>query len=110
MRRDPDAVQDLLAQDAQLRALARRHVTDPDAAEDVTQDAWRVAATRKARGAPPPFGWLARVVQNLSLHVGRGDVRRARRERAAARDEALPPTEEAVQRVEMRWRLIEAVL
>lgn len=110
MGADPDAVQDLLAQDAQLRALARRLVTDPDVADDVTQDAWLVAATRKARGVPPPFGWLARVVRNLSLHVGRGDARRSGRERAAARDEALPPTDEAVQRVEMRRRLIEAVL
>lgn len=68
-----------------LRALARGMLRDEHLAEDIVQQAFLRALAR-----PPAelgFAWLARVVRNLALSTVLGAERRARRERAVARDE-----------------------
>lgn len=68
-----------------LRALARGMLRDEHLAEDVVQQAFLRALAR-----PPAslgIAWLARVVRNLALDTVLGADRRARRERAVARDE-----------------------
>ncbi|MCI0585225.1 MAG: sigma-70 family RNA polymerase sigma factor [Planctomycetes bacterium] len=100
----------LLAHEPFVRALARSLVTDEALAEDAVQDTW-LAALQGAPGAVrSPRAWLARVVRNFAFRTSRSGGRRSRREREAARPEALPSTEEIVGREEARRRLVEAVL
>ncbi len=100
----------LLAHEPFVRALARSLVTDEALAEDAVQDTW-LAALQGAPGAVrSPRAWLARVVRNFAFRTSRSAGRRSRREREAARPEALPSTEEIVGREEARRRLVEAVL
>ncbi len=76
-----------------LRALARGMLRDEHLAEDVVQQAFLRALAR-----PPAslgIAWLARVVRNLALDTVLGAERRARRERAVARDERDPTHERA---------------
>jgi RNA polymerase sigma-70 factor (ECF subfamily) len=75
---------------AWVRDLARALVRDVGRADDLVQDTWL-----RVRQSPPPAGrrdreWLGRVVRNLARDLRRGEDRRERRERAAARPEALP--------------------
>jgi RNA polymerase sigma-70 factor (ECF subfamily) len=83
--RDPDRFQ---ADDRFVRALARRLLRDPQAADDAAQDTWLAAM---AQGQAPGWldglsrGWLATVVRNFALQTLRGRQRRLLREQAVAR-------------------------
>lgn len=107
---ESDLVRKLLADDGDLRALARRLVVDPNDADDLAQDAWLVAVSKRLDLGGPVLGWLARVAGNVGKHLRRSAVRRDRRELAAARPEATSSAADAVERVELRRRLIDAVL
>ncbi len=89
----------LMAEMAWVRRLARALVRDPAAAEDVAQDAWIVAAEH----APPEQlrPWLARVVKNVARTRWRGAVRREAREQAVETG-AVPTPAELVERVELQ--------
>ncbi|HET6202720.1 MAG TPA: sigma-70 family RNA polymerase sigma factor [Planctomycetota bacterium] len=100
----------LLAHEPFVRALARSLIEDAALAEDAAQDAWVAALEGAPAGLRSPKAWLARVVRNFAFRSGRAAGRRARRERGAARPEALPSTEEIVGREEARRRLVETVL
>ncbi len=103
-------VRDLLANDAWVRALARRLVQDEHAAEDIVQDAW-VAALQHPPGRTGSFrAWLERVVRNLALTRSRSAGRRTERESAAARPAFLPSPSEIRQHEQTRRELVEAVL
>lgn len=99
-----------LAQSAWVRRLAQNILHDPALAEDAAQEsaiaAWRhgpIASHARA-------SWLATTVRRLAGRLLRGETRRSARERAAARDEALPSTAELVERAEAHRALVAAVL
>ena len=81
MERGPTNEQ-LMAEMAWVRRLARALVRDDTAAEDIAQDTWIVAAAQRPAEDRPLRPWLARVVRNLVRTRRRGDARRD--ERAAA--------------------------
>jgi len=83
--RQRSALDELATHAGFLRALARGMLRDEHLAEDVVQQAFLRALAR-----PPAelrIAWLVRVVRNLALGTALGAERRARRERALARDE-----------------------
>lgn len=98
----------LLAQRAWIRRLARELAADPSAADDLAQEAWLVAAERAPAG--PLLPWLRGVLKRLARQRRRERARRARREREHARPEALPATDELVQRAELQARVAEALV
>ena len=100
----------LLAHAGWMRTLAGQLVRDAGHADDVAQDSWLAAARRPPGRAADPTAWLARVVTNTARQLARGESRRARRERAAARPEALPSTYELVEQAELQRDLASAIL
>jgi hypothetical protein len=100
----------LLAHTGWMRRLARSLVRDDAQAEDVVQDAVAAAMRRPPRDALALPAWLATAVRNGARQLWRGDLRRARREDAAARPEAVPGTAEVVARAEEHGLVVQAVL
>lgn len=80
------------ADDAFVRALARRLCGDPHLADDAAQETW-LAALQQAQ--PPSLfeglgrAWLGTVARNSVLQALRGAQRRLRREQAVARGLAV---------------------
>ncbi|MBK6939588.1 MAG: sigma-70 family RNA polymerase sigma factor [Planctomycetes bacterium] len=106
---NPSDLEWFVAQDARLRALARRLVRDAHLAEDVAQDAW----TASMRGAPQRASlgaWLAGVTRKLSLKALRSNERRLRRELGSATPETPPSTDALVAREAARRAVADAVL
>ncbi len=103
-----DVPGDLLGDVSRLRALAAHLVSDPTTAEDVLQDAWVAALTR--RYPPRDFRtWIAGTVRHLALRFHRSSERRMRREVAGARDESLPSSVDLVAKSELVERLMALV-
>ena len=108
---NPDfLLKNLLANDAWIRALARRLVADEHAADDLVQDAWIAAITKPHRKSIPLRSWLGRVVRNLGAMRHRSDANRRLREQAAAKPEVLPSVEELREREKARYRVAMNVL
>jgi RNA polymerase sigma-70 factor (ECF subfamily) len=102
---------DALAEHAAfLRALARRLVRDPNAADDAEQETWLGALRLPPRHGANPRGWLARALERLVRRDARARTRRERRERLAARPEAQPGPAETLAREEVLRRVTAAVL
>ncbi len=104
---DPQDLELLSNHAAFVRSIARGLLSD-DQAEDVVQESLLVSLQRPPRGNPR--AWLGAVARKLALMRRRSEGRRLRRERRAARDEALPSTAEAVARIEMQQCVVERVL
>ena len=102
----------LLRHTAWLRALAYAILADVHQAEDVAQDACRIALERAPAGADEHGrrAWLGEVARNLALLRRRADLRRAARERDAARAERVVSAAETVERVAAQRALVDAVL
>lgn len=103
----------LLEQTGWLRALAWNLVGDTHRAEELTQDTLLTALDRPPRQAAEGVAlraWLAKVARNLARSRHRSDRHRAAREAASARSERLPSVDEAVERTELRQRLVAAIL
>jgi len=112
-RRTPDPAVSpelLLGQADFVRALARRLLADPGAADDVAQEALVRGLEQPPRALSALRAWLARVTRNLAAQRARAEARRARREREAARAEALPSTAEVLARESVRAAVVRAVL
>ena len=97
--RDDEAFGRLMARHApMLRHVARHHTGNEAAADDVTQAAFLVltrrprAALRSTRRKQSLRPWLTKVVGYAASAWRRGEARRARRERAAAKPETVRPT------------------
>ncbi|NUP98054.1 MAG: hypothetical protein HUU28_18000, partial [Planctomycetaceae bacterium] len=60
------AVEELLAESDWVRRLARALVSDPDAAEDVAQQALVAALERPPKADRPLRPWLRVVVENFA--------------------------------------------
>jgi RNA polymerase sigma-70 factor (ECF subfamily) len=101
----------LLAEADWLARLARRLVRDAAAADDLVQETW-LAALRAGRAAPhAPRAWLGAIARNLASKARRGQQRRERRERVAAREEASAQSPEALlEKAEAHRSLVDAVL
>jgi RNA polymerase sigma-70 factor (ECF subfamily) len=111
MATTPDASfepQALLEQLPFVRALARRLLEDPAAAEDVAQDAV-VAALEQQPPAATLRPWLSGVTRNLARLLFRRDARRSNRERAAATREILPSASDESVRFEALRRVVLAL-
>ena len=102
-------LEDLLAQEAWIRALARRLVTDPHAAEDVVQDAWVEALARPPDKPDRARTWFRRVVQNLAFKRSRSLKRQREREKQAARPYRLPSVAEMQERASVRIEVTRTV-
>ena len=102
-------LQDLIAHDRWIRALARRLVSDDAAAEDLAQEAWLAAVERPPTKTGLTRAWLARVARNLNATRLRSDSSRSRREEVVARTERLLSTEELWEQEQTRRRVALAV-
>ncbi|HTE04740.1 MAG TPA: sigma-70 family RNA polymerase sigma factor, partial [Planctomycetota bacterium] len=103
---------ELLAELGWVRALARSLVLDPDVTDDVLQQVCLLALQKVPRGArtgPRLRAWLAAVTRSLARRTQRSDLRRRRRELAAAQPEALPSTAELAAHREALQGLVAAV-
>src|SRR5438477_5214312 len=90
----------LLANADWVRALARRLVSDPDAADDIVQDAWTSALQHPPRGEQSLPAFLRSIVANLARSKFRKDRHRQLREHRAAREEMLASTADVIERLE----------
>ncbi|MEW6743192.1 MAG: sigma-70 family RNA polymerase sigma factor [Planctomycetota bacterium] len=100
----------LLSHVGWVRALARHLVQDPNLADDIAQDTWLAALKSRPDGDRPLQPWLRRVLRNVAHRTHRQRVRRWRREREAARPEALPSAAELHERASLQRALVDAVL
>ncbi len=111
MSRSTFDVEAALREDGWIRGLASGLLRDGSDADDALQEA-RLALLR----SPPPRledprPWLARVALNFLRKRRREEVRRRHRERRGAQPEALRASPlEAIERVEVRRQVLEAVL
>jgi RNA polymerase sigma-70 factor (ECF subfamily) len=92
-----------------VRALARGLVSRPDF-DDVAQEALLAGLKRPPARAESLTSWLATTVRHLASKLHRGDARRAHRQEAAARPEALPSAHELVERIELEQVVVRAVI
>jgi RNA polymerase sigma factor (sigma-70 family) len=87
-----------------VRRLARALLHDADAADDLVQETWLVAASQRPDEERSLRPWLARVVRNLARTRRRGAARRDEREAAYedATGRAVPTPAELIERVELQ--------
>ncbi len=102
--------EELLSQLGWMRALAQQVARDPHAAEDLTQDAFLVAWSRRSEEPRSLRLWLAAVVRNLGCTWRRSERRRARRETDVARPEVAPSTLELVERAATHRAVVDELL
>ncbi|MEO8706023.1 MAG: sigma-70 family RNA polymerase sigma factor [Kofleriaceae bacterium] len=100
-------VDELMTEMTWLRRLARGLV-DPDAADDIAQDAYLVASEHAPTDGRPLRPWLHRVVTNLVRMRHRSTTRREARERNGSTAVATPA--ELVEQVEIQRALADEVL
>ncbi|MHC4341338.1 MAG: RNA polymerase sigma factor [Planctomycetota bacterium] len=98
---------ELLRHGAFLRTLATSLLRGEEGVDDVVQDAYVRALERQPRH---PRAWLGKVARNLVFRRWRSRARTLRRERAAAQPEAVPGPENAVARLEIQRKVVDAVL
>ncbi len=91
-----------------LTGLARALLGDAHGADDLVQDTVVAALERPLPDDAPRRAWLASVARRLVARRYRGDTRRTRREKKAAREELLPDSAELVQRAEVAERVTAA--
>ncbi len=101
--------EELLAQRDFVRRLAGSLIRDESTAEDITQQACLAAMARPPGRLGSPRVWLRKVVRGLTVDFFRREERRGRREKAVARPEGVPSSEEIAQREEIRRKVVEAV-
>ena len=102
-------LQDLLAHDRWIRALARNLVKDEDAADDLAQEAWVEALEKPPRKGGRLSSWLGGLIRNLSATHQRVEVSRRKREQAVAKPESFPSVAEMRERQKLATRVAEAV-
>jgi DNA-directed RNA polymerase specialized sigma24 family protein len=100
---------DLLAQRAFLRRLARGLLGDDGLAEEVVAEAELRAHMCGPRERGALANWLATVTRRLALNAARARERRREHEHRAARPEAVPGHDEALEGLELQRRVLAAV-
>ncbi len=114
MKHLPDtlAPDQLLAELGWIRSLAHRLVADPNVAEDVLQRVCLRALERPPQHLTGLGGirrWLSTLTRRTAAHVSRSEGRRARRERGAARPEALPSAADHAEHREALHHVVDAL-
>lgn len=92
-----------------VRSLARGLVGDGALADDLEQEAWRKALERPPREASGVRAWFATVLRHLAGREARAGRRRAYREQAAARPEAVVGAAQMHERLHLEKALVLAV-
>ncbi len=105
----PPEMDALLEHAEGLRRVARGLVRDAGDADDLVQEAALLALRGRATAKAPGFGFWAGVLRNLSRRERRGSARREQWERGAARSERVADAGEAVARLEIHHRILDAV-
>ncbi len=105
--RDPEH---LLEHAGYVRQLARELAFDANLAHDLEQEIWLAALQHVPADLRHPRAWLATVARSLAWRARRGASRRAERERRSASEEAVPSTEQILEREELRGEIVRAVL
>jgi RNA polymerase sigma-70 factor (ECF subfamily) len=102
----------LLAEAGWVRRIARSLVADSSSADDLAQEALRVALEHppaRIPSRPALRGWLARVIHSLALRSFQRDTARSARERFAALAAISDEQHETEARMELHQRLVEAI-
>ncbi len=107
-RLHPDA---LLEHAPWLRRVALAIAGDPHLAEDLTQETWLAVMERGPVEDDPARtrSWLRTVVRRKASRQRQHHASSGRRERSAARPEALPSAAELAEQAEMQKRLLDAI-
>jgi RNA polymerase sigma-70 factor (ECF subfamily) len=108
-----DDLTDLSALDQQhgrLLRLAESLLHDPHDAADAVAHAVHQAAAGRRREGVPIAAFLRTTIRRFASNLARAGRTRHRHERAAARDEAVPGTDELVAREQLRRRVADAVI
>jgi RNA polymerase sigma-70 factor (ECF subfamily) len=105
--RDPDFY---LAHQGYVRALARRMVYDPHAADDLFQAAWLAALERPPRDGREPRRWLARIVRNLASKAWLRARRRQQRELSCEPPPPPSSPDDVLAHEQERRRVVAALL
>ncbi len=105
----PATTEELLAHAGWVRALSRALVTDPNAAEDIEQDAWVAALQRPPTAGDGLRAWWARVVRNEASDMRRGQTRRTDREQRSHEAAHAPSAFETNAALEAQKRLVAAI-
>ncbi|MBI4880967.1 MAG: sigma-70 family RNA polymerase sigma factor [Planctomycetes bacterium] len=103
-------VDELLRHSDWVRSLARRLVDDDATRDDLVQETWLAALTRRPAVVLDWRKWLAAVLRNVLLQRRRSSARRRVREGRAAAPEALPGAAGLVAEAEQQRELVGAVL
>ncbi|MHC4547377.1 MAG: sigma-70 family RNA polymerase sigma factor [Planctomycetota bacterium] len=109
-RRPEPEPESLLEHRGFVRAVVRRLIPDDHQVDDIVQETYLAALRAPPRRAGALRAWLGRVGRNLALSALRGQGRRARRERTAARTERVPSAREAAEKLEHHRMVVDAVL
>jgi RNA polymerase sigma factor (sigma-70 family) len=99
----------MLAESGRLRALAAALVHGADA-DDVVQSTWSYALSHPPSDRRNLGAWLAAVARNVARQLFRSEGRRRARESGAARSPVADDTAVVSERMELRGRLVHAVL
>ena len=100
---------EILANVASLRLLARALVRDDADADDAAQDAAVALLSRRGSVPREPRAWLAGVVRNSVRRFFRSRRRRIDHERAAARSDVAGSTVDTLVRLEAQRRVVSAL-
>lgn len=104
----PPSPEALLEHREWLRAVARNLVGDENSVDDVEQRVW-LTVLRNRRPVVSVRAWLRRVVRSAAVDDHRSTERRRARETAAARAEALPPTDHLAAQADAQRAVAQAV-
>lgn len=103
------APEQLRAHERWLRRLAHSLSAPSAEADDLAQEAWLAALRARPDGRGSLRPWLASVLRKLGAKQLRGTARAKQRERAVAREEAVPSCVEALIELEQQEHLLHAV-
>jgi RNA polymerase sigma-70 factor (ECF subfamily) len=92
-----------------VRSLARALVRDEHEAEDVAQEAWLAALTKRPASGESWSAWMSSVVRNFARARWRSDRRRTEREREVARAERQPSERELLDPLDSHALLVRCV-
>ncbi len=106
---NPSQLEELLSHHQWVGDLARALVGEPGRADDVAQEVWTAVLRRAPEEIHSPRAWLAGVTRRIAWSGSRSERRRSRREEEVARREAIPSTQELVERSEQHSLLVHRI-